>query len=290
MRIIFYKGLVFFLSITITLSCNQETNKKVSFSQTTLIKYAKGFEIEQKEDYKIITISNPWRGENTTYQYILYKNQPPKGYGNAVYVKTPINRIACMSMPHIAFIEKLGKENTIKAISGCNHVNSKKVNKLIADNKVKEIGQEQAINYEVLVNESVDMVMAYGINEKSTKYIEKLRELGQTVILNAGYMEDHPLGKLEWIKFVAAFYELDNEAINIFNEIEKSYLELVSLADTLKDRPTVFTGMPWNGAWYVAGAKSFQVQLFKDAGAKYIWLDNEEHSSIIKAKEGKSVV
>ena len=43
--------------------------------------------------------------------------------------------------------------------------------------------------------------------------------------------------------------------------------------------------MPWSGSWYVPGAKSFQVKLFKDAGAEYLWLNNEEKSSLVKSKE-----
>jgi iron complex transport system substrate-binding protein len=62
-------------------------------------------------------------------------------------------------------------------------------------------------------------------------------------------------------------------------------LALLTQTELLKDKPTVFVGMPWNGAWYVPGGKSFQAQLFKDAGAKYLWADNEEKSSLVKAKE-----
>ena len=44
--------------------------------------------------------------------------------------------------------------------------------------------------------------------------------------------------------------------------------------------------MPWNGAWHVPGAKSYQAQLFKDAGANYLWKDgNKSEASIIKSKE-----
>jgi iron complex transport system substrate-binding protein len=99
-------------------------------------------------------------------------------------------------------------------------------------------------------------------------------------------METHPLGKAEWIKFIAAFYDKANFADSIFNEIETEYLELLQLTSSIKDKPTVFTGMPWNGAWYIPGAKSFQAQLLKDAGANYLWSEgNNEKSSLTKAKE-----
>jgi iron complex transport system substrate-binding protein len=43
--------------------------------------------------------------------------------------------------------------------------------------------------------------------------------------------------------------------------------------------------MPWNGSWYLSGTASFQAQLLKDAGAQYLWLGNDEKSSLIKSKE-----
>ena len=116
------------------------------------------------------------------------------------------------------------------------------------------------------------------------KDINKIKTLGLEVVLNAEYIETHPLGKAEWIKFVAAFYNQNEKARTIFNEIEKEYLNLLTLTQNIK-KPTVFVGMPWNGAWYVPGGKSFQAQLFKDAGAEYLWLDNDEKGSLVKAKE-----
>jgi iron complex transport system substrate-binding protein len=128
--------------------------------------------------------------------------------------------------------------------------------------------------------------MGYGIDASSNNYIDKLKALDLEIVLNSEYMETHPLGKAEWIKFIAAFYDKANFADSIFNEIETEYLELLQLTSSIKDKPTVFTGMPWNGAWYVPGAKSFQAQLLKDAGANYLWgKGNEERSSLTKAKE-----
>jgi iron complex transport system substrate-binding protein len=84
---------------------------------------------------------------------------------------------------------------------------------------------------------------------------------------------------------VAAFYNKSEMADSIFNNIEMKYLALLELTKNIKEKPTVFTGMPWSGSWYVPGAKSFQAQLFKDAGAQYLWLNNDEVASLVKSKE-----
>lgn len=277
---------ILFIAIIIFISCNSETiNTEDQKVEKVSLKYAKGFSIKNEKDYKVITLHNAWRGSGSEKQYLLYKNKEPKGYSDAVKIKIPIKSIACLSLTHIAFIEALGVENSIVAASGCNYTNSAKIKTRIKNNHIVEVGEEQALNYEVLVEAKPDIVMAYGIDESSLKYINKLNQLGLTSVLNAEYMETHPLGKAEWLKFIAAFYDMDEKADSLFDNIEKEYLELIELTRKVKNKPSVFVGMPWNGNWYVAGGKSFQAQLFKDAGANYLWRDNEEQSSIVKSKE-----
>ena len=271
--------------IMVLISCNSEPNVKSEKAVKVTLKYAQGFSIEKQKDFKVITLHNSWRGDGSEKQYLLYKNKEPKGYDNAIKIKVPIKSIACFSLTHIAFIEALGLENTIVAASGINYTNSEKIKSLINTNKVVEIGEEQSINYEVLVDKKPAVVMAYGIDESSLKYINKLKQLGLKTILNAEYMETHPLGKAEWLKFIGAFYDMDEKADSLFDNIEKEYLNLVSLTKSIDTKPTVFVGMPWNGSWYVAGGKSFQAQLFNDAGANYLWKNNEEKSSVVKSKE-----
>ena len=285
------RGLVLVTFFIIILSC--QSGKKEDVLSANLnetisknnIKYAEGFTINQFEGYKLLTIQNAWVGSNTSFKYVLYSNEKPQGIIDAVFIKTPIKSIACMSLTHVAFIEKLGLERSIIALSGCDYVSSPTINKRITANSIKEIGQSQSINYEMLVEENPDFIMGFGIDASSNKTINKMETLGLNVVLNAEYMETHPLGKAEWIKFVAAFYNEDEKAAAIFDEIEKEYLSLLDLTQKIKIKPTVFTGMPWNGAWYVPGAESFQVQLFKDAGASYLWMDNIEKSSLVKSKE-----
>lgn len=250
------------------------------------LKYAEGFTITQVDDYKIITINEAWKDVGETYKYVLYKNEKPANISDATFIQIPIKSIACMSLTHVAFLERLEIENSIVGISGCNYVSSPKISARIKNGMIKELGNGKSLNYEIIVDQSPDFVMAYGINASSNGSLNKMKELGLEVVLNSEYMETHPLGMAEWIKFVAAFYDKSEEAEKIFNGIEKEYLSLIALTKSLKGKkPTVFTGMPWSGSWYVPGAKSFQAQLFKDAGAEYLWLDNDEKASLVKSKE-----
>ena len=279
-----------YISFLFFFSCQLDDNA-VSFDTTSLevvkaetVKYAKGFSIEELDNCKLITLKNSWSGENVSYRYVLYDEEKPENVEGDLFIKTPIQSIACMSLTHVAFLEKLGLLNSVVALSGCDYVSSTNVRSLINNGAIKEVGQGQNVNYEMLVEESPELVMAFGVDASSSNHLNKMKRLGLNIVLNAEYMETHPLGRAEWIKFIAAFYGVDKNAAIIFDEIEKEYLSLLTLTEGL-EKPTVFVGMPWNGSWYVPGAKSFQAQLLSDAGSEYLWLDNEEQSSLVKAKE-----
>jgi iron complex transport system substrate-binding protein len=278
------------MTLFILFACNQEKTKDKKVVTNTIstkveVKYAKGFSIEKFSGYKVLTLYNAWKGEKTNYKYVLYRENKPKGIDDAIFIKTPIKTIACMSLTHIAFIDKLNQNNSIVALSGCDYVSNNEVKGRIETNKIKEIGQEQQLNYEMLIDNKPDVIMAYGIDESSKKNLTKMKELGLSVVLNAEYMENHPLGQAEWLKFVGAFYELENEAEELFLSIEEEYLDLKKNATQFKNKPSVFLGMPWNGVWYLAGGESFQAQLLNDAGANYLWADNEEKSNFTVDKE-----
>ncbi len=286
MKILYF---LFSFSILFFVGCSTSTLEKTDDNHQVLkeveLNYAKGFSIRKGDDFQLITLKNTWKGENTTYQYVLYKNEKPKGYDNATFIKIPIKSIVCFSLTHLAFIDKLGELNSIKGLSGCDYVSNKMVIDKIKNNEIKEIGSSQLINYEFLIDLKPDLIMTFGIDETATNQLNKFKTLGLNVVLNSEYMENHPLGKAEWIKFVAAFYDKDSLAEFIYNDIEADYNKLIALTKNSKTKPSVFVGMPWNGAWYLAGGKSFQAQLFNDAGANYLWADNKETTSFIIDKE-----
>lgn len=267
-------------------ACGENAKEKTAKNQIKQLEitYAKGFTIEYIDDYKIITLHSAWKGENKPIKYVLFKNEKPQ-INDGIFIKTPINSIVCLSLTHIAFLEKLKLQKSIVGISGCDYVSSKLISAQIDSKQTKEIGQNEILNYELLVNLQPDVVMSFGIDASSNQKINKLKTLGLTPVLNAEYMETHPLGQAEWIKFMAAFYDKETQADSLFKHIETEYLALAKLTAHITNKPTVFTGMPWNGAWYVPGGKSFQAQLFKDAGASYLWKNNTEERSFVKSKE-----
>jgi len=110
--------------------------------------------------------------------------------------------------------------------------------------------------------------------------LEKLTELGVPVVFCGEYLEAHPLGKAEWIRFFSLFYNLEEEADAFFQNIDSSYNHLAKLASGVEEKPGVITGLPWKDTWHMAGGKSFAARLIEDAGGDFLWSDNKSTQAI----------
>ena len=90
------------------------------------------------------------------------------------------------------------------------------------------------------------------------------------------------LGRAEWIKFIAAFYNKEALAAKVFDGIVAQYQTYQNLASNISTdkTPTVFSGTLWRGTWFMSGGKTYIVQLIKDAGGNYLWSDNDSRQTL----------
>ncbi|MDR0835500.1 MAG: ABC transporter substrate-binding protein, partial [Tannerella sp.] len=100
-----------------------------------------------------------------------------------------------------------------------------------------------------------------------------VEKTGIPVIECADYMETSPLGRAEWIKFIGLLTGKKSEADSLFRTTESNYLEYKSMAENVKKRPTVLVGMKYGAPWYVPSGESYMAEIFRDAGADYIFKD-----------------
>ncbi len=81
------------------------------------------------------------------------------------------------------------------------------------------------------------------------------------------YLEPHPLGRAEWIRFFGALTGTSGRADSLFKTIAARYRALVRPVDA--DAAEVFLGSAWRGTWSVPAGNSLMARLVTDAGARY---------------------
>lgn len=252
-------------------------------SDSAMVEYAQGFTLEKQGDITLLTVSNPWQGaKNVVYRYALCPKgkEVPAEYSQYTTVFTPVERVICLSTTHVAMLSALGKTSSIKALSGAAFVSDSTVHKAIDTGQVIDIGYDRGLNYEKIISLKPDVIFAYGVGEEVTGSMARLTSLGQKVIFNAEYLERTALGKAEWIKFMAAFYNCEEQAVQKFGIIRDEYESLRNLVKSNDRSPKILCGLPWQGIWYIPGGETWMAAMIADAGGQYLWKDNPSRESI----------
>lgn len=109
----------------------------------------------------------------------------------------------------------------------------------------------------------------------------RIREMGVPAVPMSPHFESTPLGRAEWLKFLALFVNREREANALFDEIEREYVQVRSLTAAVRERPMVMWGWPSESeGWAVHGSKNFLAQYIADAGGQYFWEDGDTRSLI----------
>lgn len=241
-------------------------------SQAQQIHYATGFKISSIGSCKLVEITYPYKGASSGYKYLLVKKgtAAPEHDDDIKVIYTPVQRIVCTSTTHIPLLDYLDVSDKLVGFPTTDYISSEKTRKLIDAGKVEELGIDKGMNIEKLVVLKPDVVMSYTMTADLGQ-LKKIQELGIPVILNAEYLEEHPLGRAEWIKFMALFFEKEKQADKVFTMIEKNYLETKKLASRVVRRPTVLSGVMYSDAWFMPGGRNYAAKLLDDAGTDYLW-------------------
>src|SRR5688572_20849222 len=198
----------------------------------TKLSYAEGFSIQYQGRNKLVEVKYPFQGATSGYKYLLV----PRGESIPVHppdvrvITIPLKSIVCTSTTHIPLLEYLDESDKLIGFPTTDFISSKKVRERIDNGLVQELGVDKGINLERLASLKPDMVMGYTMSSDYGQF-KKMEELNIPVVINAEYLEKHPLGRAEWIKFTAVFFNKEKEADSVFQAIAKSYTDVKSLTD-----------------------------------------------------------
>ncbi len=282
------KNVLFLLFLISFISCKEEKKESLSFTgapEVTEINYARGFSLEKSNSgLTIIKVASPWPDAETAFTYALVpKNKMAamtlnKDAYDAI-VTVPIERIVVTSTTHIPALEALGIGDKLVGFPDTKYISSKATRKRIEAGQVKELGNNETINTEMVLELNPEVVVGFGVDGQNKAYAT-LQRANIPVVYNGDWTEETPLGKAEWIKFFAPFFNKEVEADSIFKGIETSYLAAKKLAKTAKKKPTVLSGALYKDVWYLPGGNSWAARFLTDANADYLWQDSKETGSL----------
>lgn len=266
-----------FISFSILLSCdNKKQTEKDQIKTENNLKYAKGFEIQYFENYKKLIIKKPYQGATESFEYILTNST---SHNDLNTIQTPVESIVVTSTTHIPMLELLHIEHKLVGYPNTKYISSKKTRALIDAGKVIDLGNEENINTELLLDLKPDIVIGFSINSNN-KMFATIEKMNIPVILNGAWLEETPLGRAEWIKLFGVLFNKEKEADSIFNTIEKNYLEAKKIALNAEEIPTIISGGLFKDIWNLPAGDSFEATFLADANTNYLWKDAKGTGSL----------
>ncbi|GIV85159.1 MAG: ABC transporter substrate-binding protein [Candidatus Roseilinea sp.] len=257
------------------------------FPEKVTLEDATGFTVQYFKHYKVVNVLNPWRGADQQFKYVIVQCGAPKpeGFENAVVIEAPAKDVIAMSTTQLPHLEKLDLLDRLIGLDSFTYVNNPKVRALIEAGALIEIGFGAQVNVEKTIVAKPDLVMTYGVGDPQYDAHPKLLEAGIPTVLNAEYMEGTPLGRAEWIKFTALFFNKEGKAQEAYAAMKQRYQNVAEQAKAAANKPTVISSMASKDKWSVPGGGSYMARLILDAGGAYLYADDISAGSLSLAFE-----
>lgn len=262
------------LDANISADCVSDYDAAVDyFPDKVVIEKATRFSVEYFNHYKIVSVSDAFDGA-PGFDYVLTQcgtpGPDPAGFpAGAQFIDVPGGALITLSTTQLPFLAQLGLLDNLVAVDNGFYISTPEVTDLIAAGQISEVGFGAEINIERVLELSPDLVMSYGYNPVTDAH-PVLLEAGVFTALDASWRELSPLGRAEWLKFIALFYNREAEAAALYDAIAAEYRAVKDLAATVSadDRPAVLinTFLGYADAWFIPGADTYVGQLARDAG------------------------
>lgn len=273
-----------YISLICCFVCCTNTSKERANTlkdTTKIVRYAKGFTIEKHEGYSVLTVHKPWPNATKSFQYLLLEKSAdiPKNVQHDALVRVPVETIIVTSTTHIPALELLDELDKLIGFPNTEYISSPVAREQIEKGEIKELGKNENMSIETVIDLQPDVLVSFGINGQN-KTLEAIQKAKIPVLYNSEWIEQHALGRAEWIHFFGALFNKEAQAAEVFNQIEKDYNTARNLAKTAQNVPTVFSGMPYKDTWYIPYGNSWASQFIRDANGNYLWEDSKGKGSM----------
>ena len=262
------------------------------------VKYAKLFTISYEGDIYVLTdamerkiLAVPRGLPQDLLAYYREKYRPD------VVVEYPVKRAVVMASTHVAMIYRLYKEtgrlDVLRSVVGIMwgrqyswHL--PEVAAMLENGTIADVGPASSPNYERLIALKPDVVFVYFYAGPygTEAVINRLAQLGVPYVVVNEFQEQSPLGRAEWIKFFAVFFNATRVAVRIFDAVEARWNSLAALVADL-DRPRVVWFTIFGGILYPAGPQARE--LIRLAGGRYAYANYSRVDLEVKMKHRNDV-
>lgn len=242
--------------------------EKMSCSGSMELDYAKQFSVDYYDTYRLITIVDSGR-------FLLVKEGMPVPQNlpeDVVVLQQPLDRGYLVSTSVMDFVEELEAVDHIR-LSGTKQsdwaVESAK--EAMENGDMLYAGKYSAPDYELILQEECDLAIENTMIYHKPEVKEKLESFGIPVLVERSSYEEHPLGRLEWLKLYGVLFEKEEAATESF-EKQLQMIEPIMGQDAT-GKTVAFFYINSNGAANVRKPNDYIAKMISLCGGTYIFED-----------------
>lgn len=193
--------------------------------------------------------------------------------------KLPFKRVVLLNSSLVGYFTELNLEQNIVGVSSPEYIYSETILKLMGQNKIQNIGNEQKYDVEKIIALKPDAIFTNYIASFENTY-DLLKKNGIELIFLDEYLEQKPLDKSRYLLLFGKLFGVETKANERFSEIKTRYDSLISVAKHLTPQPIVLTNEMYGNQWFLSGGKTFTAAYIADASGRYILKDNLEEKAV----------
>jgi iron complex transport system substrate-binding protein len=270
-RLLYILPLIALFGLLLSSCGGRQSGVKPEMQAADTIRYARNLHIEYYDDYVSVRIRDPWDTLRQRQHYVLVdrKRELPAGLPqDGIVIRVPVEKAVIYTSVHTAIAEELGALDRVCGICEPEYITSSVVLQRIAEGRIADLGVSTSPNVEGIIDLGTEMIIASPFENSGYGSAEKL---GIPIVEAADYMENHPLGRTEWVLFYGLLFGKREAAEQVFASTEAHYNELKALAARVTQRPTVLLERRYGNSWAVPAGESYIGVMHADAGADYVF-------------------
>lgn len=200
---------------------------------------------------------------------VVPENADISGYEGMTVIEQSADNIYLAASSAMDLVDSLGALDSILATStAAKDWSLPEIKEAVEDDDIFYVGKYSAPDYEFLVSEGCSYAVESTMIYHKPEVKEQLEALGIPVLVERSSYEQHPLGRLEWIKLYGILMGKEDEAEKIFNE-KLSLAESISGEDTGLTAAFFYIGS--NGYVNVRKPGDYISEMIRLAGGRYLF-------------------
>lgn len=245
---------------------------------TLVMRHSSLLTLVECDSFTVVDVRNPWR-KGAVQRYVLVSKSAavPAGLPEGVLLRTPLDNALLFSSVHVNLFDALGCMDAVRGVCDAKYMLLPEVKSRINAGEIVDCGSSLNINAEQAFSLSPDAIFVLPFENGGNGKVEKM---GFPVVGCVEYMENSPLGAAEWMRFYGRLLGRGATADSLFSSVCDNFEKLVSISANAEHRPKLMCGLKGGSAWYVPAGESTMGQMYKAAGADYLFADGKGSGSL----------